>query len=75
MEEQGATEKFSVKIRDEEVEISAMRDGKKEHLIFTPSEALMLLDILKSESGKLKKMAGTVFPIPIHFDIGENDDN
>ncbi len=58
----GMKEKFTIKMTDKGVAVL----GKDENrLDFTASEALMLLDILRSEETKLKEMAEQAGPIPI----------
>ena len=59
-------EKFTIKITDSGVTILG---GAKKRLDFTASQALMLLDILRTEEKKLKKMAEVASPIPIHIEI------
>jgi len=62
-------EKFSVKVGEQGVIISSVTDGVEKHLSFTPSEALMLLDILNNEAQNLEEMAIEASPIPIKLGI------
>ena len=60
------TEKFSITITDSgEVIIS----DQEKTLHFTAGEALMLLDILKSEESKLRTMADEASPMPIELHV------
>ena len=59
-------EKFSIKITDKGVLIIS---GEEKSLHFTAGEALMLLDILRSEEPKLKQMAEEASPIPIKIQV------
>ena len=61
-----ATEKFTIKITERGVVI-LNGEGKGLHL--TPVEALMLLDILRNEETKLRKMAEDASPIPIKIQV------
>jgi hypothetical protein len=63
---EGITEKFKIKITESGVVILS---GEGNSLQFTASEALMLLDILKSEEQKLKQMAEDASPIPIKIQV------
>ncbi|MCP4681972.1 MAG: hypothetical protein GY864_06550 [Desulfobacterales bacterium] len=58
----GMKEKFTIKMTDKGV---AFLDKDGNRLDFTASEALMLLDILRSEETKLKEMAEQAAPVPI----------
>lgn len=51
---EGITEKFTIKITDSGFVIL---NGEEKGLHLTPVEALMLLDILRNEESKLRKMA------------------
>ena len=57
---EGIREKFTIKVTDSGVVIIS---GEGDRLHFTPAEALMLLDILRNEELKLKKMAEEASPI------------
>ena len=59
-------EKFTIKIKEDGVDIIG-GDGKR--LYFTASEALMLLDILKNEEQKLKRMAEEASPMPMKIHV------
>jgi hypothetical protein len=60
------TEKLRITITDSgEVILS----GQEKSLHFTASEALMVLDILKSEETKLRRMADEASPIPIKLEV------
>jgi hypothetical protein len=59
---EGIEEKFTVEITESGVDI---RGGDSQLLHFTAVEALMLLDILRNEEAKLKRMAEEASPIPI----------
>ena len=59
---EGIKEKFTVEITESGVDILG---GNRQLLHFTAVEALMLLDILKNEEAKLKRMAEEASPIPI----------
>jgi hypothetical protein len=63
---EGIREKFTIRITDNGV---AIVSGEGERLRFTAPEALMLLDILRNEQAKLKKMAEEASPIPIKFKV------
>ena len=43
--------------------------GEEKSLHFSPGEALMLLDILRKEESKLRKMAEEASPIPIKIQV------
>ncbi|MGD9077322.1 MAG: hypothetical protein PVJ69_19045, partial [Desulfobacteraceae bacterium] len=59
---EGIKEKFTVEITESGVDIIG---GERQLLHFTAVEALMLLDILRNEETKLKRMAKEASPIPI----------
>ncbi len=61
---ESVTEKFTVKITEAGLTVLG-RSGKR--LDFSAGEALMLLDILRNEESKLKKMAEEASPIPIQI--------
>lgn len=61
------TEKFTIEVKEREVIIQQSRNGQR--LVFTPLEALMLLDILTNEEPKLKKLAEKTSPLPIKFSL------
>ena len=63
---EGITEKFTIKITDRGIVILS---GEEKSLHFTPVEALMLLDILRNEESKLRKMAEEASPIPIKIQV------
>ena len=63
---EGTREKFTIRITDNGV---AIISGGGERLDFAAPEALMLLDILKNEEAKLKKMAEDASPIPIKIKV------
>ncbi len=56
------TEKLTIKITDSGIVILS---GEENSLHFTSGEALMLLDILKNEEPRLRKMAEEALSIPI----------
>lgn len=57
-------EKFTVNVTDRMVIIT---DEKGKTLSFRPSEALMLLDILKDEESELRRMADEASPMPVRI--------
>ena len=57
-------ERFTIKMTDKGVAVLG-KDGNR--LDFTASEALMLLDILRSEEPKLKEITDQTTPIPINI--------
>ena len=59
-------EKFTIKIKEDGVDIIS---GEGKSLYFTASEALMLLDILKNEEQKLKRMAEEASPMPMKIHV------
>jgi hypothetical protein len=59
-------EKFTIEIKDEGMTI---RGGERQHLFFTPIEALMLLDILKAEEVRLKNLAEKTSPLPFKITL------
>jgi len=61
---EGITEKFTIKITDRRIVILS---GEEKSLHFTPVETLMLLDILRNEEPKLRKMAEEASPIRSSF--------
>ncbi|UCF57630.1 MAG: hypothetical protein JSW15_03955 [Deltaproteobacteria bacterium] len=63
---EGIREKFTVEIKESGVDILS-EDGKSLH--FTPGEALMLLDILRNEEAKLRRMAEDASPITIRIEV------
>jgi hypothetical protein len=68
-----ARERLSVRISDKALVITKHGDEAEGlcRLQLTPGEALMLLDILQNESGRLEEMAADASPIPIRFDFRE----
>jgi hypothetical protein len=63
---EGIIEKFTIEIKGSDIHITG-RDGQRPH--FTAGEALMLLDILKNEEEKLKRMSGEASPIPTKLNL------
>ncbi len=63
---EGSTERYSITVGDAGLEI---RNSEGKGVIFTATEALMLLDILKNEEERLKLAAEKASPLPvrIHF--------
>ena len=59
-------EKFTIKVTDKGVEIKG-RAGRG--LSFTPVEALLVLDILKNEEERLRRMAQEASPIPLSIQV------
>ena len=59
-------EKFTIDVTDSGIVI---KDARGQQIIFTAGEALMLLDILRSEEAELNRMAEEASPLPIkiHF--------
>lgn len=64
---EGITERFTIKITDSGIFILSGKEEKSLH--FSPGEALMLLDILRNEESKLRKMAEEASPIPIKIQV------
>jgi len=60
------TEKFRITITDSGELILSDREKS---LHFTAGEALMVLDILKSEEATLRKMAEEASPLPIKLQV------
>jgi hypothetical protein len=60
------TEKLTIKITDSGIVIL---NGEESSLHFTSGEALMLLDILKNEEPRLRKMAEEALSIPIKIQV------
>lgn len=58
-------EKFTIKITDQGLMLTAAESGTEKTLSFTAGEALMLLDILKAEESKLRQIARENSPLPI----------
>ncbi len=63
---EGCREKFSINVTDGNL---AITDETGTTLHFRPHEALMLLDILKSEESELKKRAEEASPIPFSIQV------
>jgi hypothetical protein len=63
---EGIIEKFTINITESGIDIVS---GEGTGLHFTAGEALMLLDILRNEETKLKRMADEAAPIPIKFEF------
>jgi hypothetical protein len=59
-----STERYNITVGDGGLEIHSS-DGNI--VSFTPTEALMLLDILKNEEEKLKLLAEQASPLPIRI--------
>jgi hypothetical protein len=59
-----STERYTITVGDGGLEIQSS-DGNI--VSFTPTEALMLLDILKNEEEKLKLLAEHASPLPIRI--------
>jgi hypothetical protein len=59
---EGKTEKFTIEITDDG---HVVLNGAEGRLEFTAGEALMLLDILRNEEERLKRMAEDASPISI----------
>lgn len=62
----GADEKFTITVEEKGLTILG-GDGIK--IQFTAGEALMLLDVLRNEEGRLKKMAQDASPLPVHINV------
>ena len=60
------TDKFTIKVKKSGVLVLSA-EGKS--LEFTAGEALMLLDILKNEEAKLRKVADEASPMPIKIRV------
>lgn len=58
--------KFTITVEDNGLTILG-GDGSK--MRFTAGEALMLLDILRNEEGRLKKAAQDASPCPWHIEV------
>jgi len=59
-----STERYRITIGDGGLEI---RSSEGNTLSFTAAEALMLLDILKSEEKKLRVLADQASPLPVRI--------
>jgi hypothetical protein len=59
----GATEKLAIEITESG---EVVLKGQNSLLKLTAGEAIMLLDILRNEEGKLKKMAEEASPLCMH---------
>jgi len=66
-------EKFVIRITDQGMEI-CLQDKGREPILFEPLEALMLLDILKNEETKLRKIADEKSPMPFRVGFSQEDD-
>jgi len=62
MPEKTMREKFVIRITGDGVEVGG---GKRRPLIFSASEALMLLDILREEEENLRRIADAASPMPV----------
>jgi hypothetical protein len=60
------TEKFKITVTDSGEFILSDQDKS---MRFTAGEALMVLDILKSEEGRLRRLADEASPIPIKLQV------
>ena len=60
------TEKFTIRVTDSGV---LMTDQKGNCLSLTAGEALMLLDILRSEEAELSDMAEKASPLPVNIHV------
>jgi hypothetical protein len=60
------TEKFTIRVTDSGV-LMMNREGNR--LSFTAGEALMLLDILRSEEAELNDMAEKASPLPVNIRV------
>ena len=63
---EGANEKFTITVEEKGLTILG---GNGNTMQFTAGEALMLLDILRNEEGRLKKMAQDASPLPLHINV------
>ena len=61
-------ERFTIRVTDQGLLI---RDHAGKELRFTPSEALMILDILKNEEEALGRMARESSPLPVRMFFGK----
>ncbi len=61
------TERFTIQVSDRGLEIRG-RDGSG--VTLSPSEALMLLDILKDEASELARLADEASPLPMRIRRG-----
>lgn len=68
----GAVEKLTIRIRENQVVLTSHQEEEKE-MSMTAMEALMLLDILKSEENRLREMADAARPIPMGFSFEGNE--
>lgn len=59
-------EKFTIKISDSGIVVI---DEKGSRMEFSAVEALMLLDILKSEESELREMANAASPISLNLKV------
>ena len=59
-----STERYNITVGDGGLEIHGS-DGNI--VSFTPTEALMLLDILKNEEEKLRQLADKASPMPVRI--------
>ncbi len=63
-------EKLTVTIADAGVTLKgAAPSGAEAVLSLSPMEALMLLDILNAEAGRLRDLADAAAPLPVRFDF------
>jgi hypothetical protein len=63
---ENSSERYVITVGDAGLEI---RDSKGKTLSLTAAEALMLLDILKTEEEKLRQMADQASPMPVRFQL------
>jgi hypothetical protein len=64
-------EKFVIRITDHGVEVTS-DEGR--HLFFTACEALMFLDILRTEEENLRRMADEASPLPFRIEFAPAPD-
>ena len=63
---ENSSERYVITVGDAGLEIC---DSKGNALSLTAAEALMLLDILKTEEEKLRQMADQASPMPVRFQL------
>ena len=63
---ENSSERYVITVGDAGLEI---RDSTGNALSLTAAEALMLLDILKTEEEKLRQMADQASPMPVRFQL------
>ncbi len=62
-------EKFVIKITDDGLIIQDMQGDMPVKVVFSPSQALMLLDMLKKEEDRLTKLAREKSPLPFKIEF------